>query len=83
MMGEQWADGLGSKGYSKRLAGSHEWGSDPFLRPVLFNVFVSVLDRGLGLQTTLNWEEALTPSGAERPRREILASWRTGQLPTM
>lgn len=25
MMGEQLADGLGSKGYSKRLAGTHEW----------------------------------------------------------
>ncbi|KAK4823435.1 LOW QUALITY PROTEIN: hypothetical protein QYF61_002121 [Mycteria americana] len=51
-LGEQLADGLSSKGYSKwgyiRLVASHQWGSPGLdLQPVLFNVFINDLDAGI------------------------------------
>lgn len=55
------------------------------LSPVLFHIFIKGLDEELeeilNLLIILNWENLLTPPGAQSPCRETSRCWRDGQLP--
>jgi len=79
MTGEQLADGLGY------ICPTDGLPQGSILSSTLFNVSINYLD--MFLEGILNEladdikKELLTPSRAEKPCREILANWRSGQSP--